>query len=264
MVLWARGRQYIEPMWMQASPPLFWTRQLPGRCQVCGRWPAQPVCTACLRQFGPPTHRCGVCARPQAQAMPVCGACLLRQPAPSVSHCVAALEYQFPWDRLIARWKFDGECGWSSFWAELMWQDPATQAVWRQCGLVVPVPMGPTGLAKRGYNQAWELVKALQRHDAGQAAMAQALVRVRDTTEQHHLPRAQRLRNLHGAFAAHPHAVAALTGTHVLLVDDVRTTGATLEAAAQALLAAGAARVSALVLARTPEPDDLAPPSPSA
>lgn len=198
------------------------------------------------------------------QAAPACGACLLRRPPSAVSHCLAALDYQYPWDRLIARWKFDGESGWSAFWAALMWRDAAAQALWRQCGLVVPVPMGPAGLAQRGYNQAWELVKALRRLEAGPAAMGQALVRVRDTTEQHHLPRAERLRNLHGAFAAHPHAVAALAGTHVLLVDDVRTTGATLEAAAQTLLAVGAGRVSALVLARTPEPDGHASEPPSA
>ena len=75
---------------------------------------------------------------------------------------------------------------------------------------------------------------------------------MRDTPDQHSLPRAQRLQNLRGAFAAHPQHRPNLAGAHVLLVDDVSTTGATLEAAAQALLDGGAARVHALVLARTP------------
>lgn len=201
-------------------------------------------------------HRCQVCAAPLPHAISVCGGCVLRHPPSAVSRCVAALEYQFPWDRLIGRWKFNGEVGWSTFWAAHMLTRPDAMDLWHSSDAVVPVPIGPARLAQRGYNQSWELVKALQRHDQGPAAaLAQGLVRVRETVDQHSLPRAERLRNLQGAFAAHPQFASALTNAHVLLVDDVRTTGATLEAAAQALLQAGAARVSALVLARTPEPD---------
>lgn len=185
----------------------------------------------------------------------MCGACLMQQPPATVAQCVATLDYRYPWDGLIARWKFGGESGWSDFWAGLMLADPAAQALWDPRAFVVAIPMGPHGLARRGYNQAWELVKALHRRQPGPTPLAQGLVRLRETAEQHNLPRAERLRNLHGAMAVHPHAAVALRGAHVLLVDDVRTTGATLEAAAQALLAAGAGPVSALVLARTPEPD---------
>ena len=84
--------------------------------------------------------------------------------------------------------------------------------------------------------------------------LPQALVRLRETADQHSLPRAQRLRNLQGALAPHPGHAAAWRGGHVLLVDDVSTTGATLQAAAQCLIDGGAVRVSALVLARTPPP----------
>lgn len=85
-------------------------------------------------------------------------------------------------------------------------------------------------------------------------ASADALVRLVDTADQHSLSREQRLLNLRGVFAPHPERVAHLRAAHVLLVDDVTTTGATLQAAAQALLQAGAARVCALVFARTPPP----------
>lgn len=190
-----------------------------------------------------------------SQGNAVCGACLVQQPPASVSHCVAAVEYHYPWDRLIGRWKFKGDCGWSPFWAGLMLQPPEAKDLWGHCNVVVPIPIGPIGLARRGYNQAWELVKAMHRQQPGPMALPQGLVRLRETAEQHSLPRAERLRNLRGAFAAHPGAAAQLAQAHVLLVDDVRTTGATLEAAALALLDAGATEVSALVLARTPEPD---------
>ena len=136
-----------------------------------------------------------------------------------------------------------------------MLQPPEAQDLWARCNVVIPIPIGPIGLARRGYNQAWELVKALHRQRSGPMALPQGLVRLRETAEQHSLPRAERLRNLRGAFAAHPRAAPQLARAHVLLLDDVRTTGATLEAAALALLDAGAAEVSAMVLARTPEPD---------
>jgi ComF family protein len=120
------------------------------------------------------------------------------------------------------------------------------------CDLVVPIPLTTARLASRGYNQAWELVKALRAAAPGELAQNDALVRLGETPDQHSLSREQRLRNLQGAFAAHPLHAARLAGARVLLVDDVTTTGATLHSAAQALLLAGAQQVSALVFARTP------------
>ena len=99
---------------------------------------------------------------------------------------------------------------------------------------------------------ARELVKALRTLQPGSpAGLADALVRLGDAPDQHSLPREQRLRNLRGAFAAHPDHVAQLQGRRVLLIDDVSTTGTTLRSAAMALRQAGAADVNALVIART-------------
>ncbi|MFM6985174.1 MAG: ComF family protein [Hydrogenophaga sp.] len=179
---------------------------------------------------------------------------MTRTDATALSGCVAAIDYTYPWDGLIARWKFAGETGWSSEWARLMWRVPAMSLLWHSCTRVVPVPVGSARLAQRGFNQAWELVKALQQHAPGHrpVGLSQALVRVRETADQHALPRAQRLINLRDAFAPDPRHRQAVLAQHVLLVDDVSTTGATLQAAARSLLDGGAARVSALVLARTP------------
>ncbi len=168
--------------------------------------------------------------------------------------CVAVVDYAYPWDGLVARFKFRNQPGWAGPLAELMLRKPAASALMQTCTRLVPIPVTPARLAERGYHQAWELATALHQRAAPATLLAlpEALVRVRETADQHLLPREQRLRNLHGAFAAHPDHVARLAQAHVLLVDDVTTTGATLQAAAQALQRAGADRVSALVLARTP------------
>lgn len=227
---------------------------LPGRCQVCGRWPAQPVCATCQRSFAGSPWRCQRCATPLHHLAPLCGSCLTRATPAPLQRCAAAIDYVYPWDGLIARWKFGGETGWTGLWADLLLSDPQVTELLRSSDGLVPIPISPARLAERGFNQAWELTKALRRRlPAPQPqALAQALVRVRDTPDQHSLRRDQRLQNLRGAFAVHPLLLAKLAGKTLLLVDDVSTTGATLEAAAQALLDAGAHRVNAVVLARTP------------
>lgn len=229
---------------------------LPGICQVCGSWPARPVCDACAERFSGPAARCSVCAAPVPEGLSRCGACLIRTEPPPVQACAAAVDYAYPWDRLIARFKFRGEPGWATPFAQLMLRAPRARDLLAQCGLMVPVPLTPTRLGERGHNQAWELLKALRRQAGLQTpASPDALVRLVEAADQHSLSREQRLLNLRGVFAAHPERAASLRAAHVLLVDDVTTTGATLQAAAKALLQAGAARVSALVFARTPPPE---------
>lgn len=172
-----------------------------------------------------------------------------------IQSCTAAVDYAYPWDRLIARFKFRGEPGWADPMAALMVQNSESVNLLKTCNWVVPIPLTPARLASRGYNQAWELVKALNRsvtHAPGRNnTLSDALVRLGEVPDQHSLTRDQRLRNLEGVFAAHPLRTSQLIGTHVLLVDDVTTTGATLHSAARALLKVGAQQVSALVFART-------------
>jgi ComF family protein len=102
-------------------------------------------------------------------------------------------------------------------------------------------------LAQRGYNQAWLLARQLYPSKAD----PHLLLRTRDTPSQRTLPRTERLANLVGAFAVEPLRAAQLRHKNVVLIDDVMTTGASLHVAARVLLQAGAAQVSALVLART-------------
>lgn len=119
--------------------------------------------------------------------------------------------------------------------------------------VVIPVPLHPARLAARGYNQAALLGAAV----AGELAVplvARALSRTRATPPQARLDRAARLGNVAGAFRVR--MPARVRGRRVLLIDDVSTTGATLAACAAALREAGAAEVTALVVARTEHGDD--------
>lgn len=231
-------------------------QRLPGTCQVCGSWPAQPVCPACEAHHAPPDARCPQCARRLPAGTQRCGSCLAadeRHTQEALHTLVAAVDYGYPWDGLIARFKFRNEPGWAGPLAALMLRQPRVAELLVAADLMAPIPVSAARLAERGYNQAWELIKALRRQSAWAAvpALAEALVRVGQAPDQHPLPREQRLHNVQGSFMAHPQHVPGLRGLHVLLVDDVCTTGATLASAARALRHAGAGRVSALVLART-------------
>jgi ComF family protein len=113
---------------------------------------------------------------------------------------------------------------------------------------LVPVPLHPRRLAARQFNQASLLVRMARGPNA--PTVREWLDRVRDTPSQSTLDARSRRRNVRGAFAVPRSARAEVRGAHLVLVDDVLTTGATATACARALLAGGAARVDLLVLAR--------------
>jgi ComF family protein len=159
---------------------------------------------------------------------------------------VAVFDYRFPVDRLVQRFKFAGDLAvgrWLGDQLALRVQDAPRPA------LLVAPPQTPSRLRERGFNQALELAKVVGRATGARVAMT-GLVKLRDTVPQNSLGAGARRRNLRGAFACS----LALEGLHVAIVDDVLTTGATADALARALKAAGAARVSLWTVARAPDP----------
>ncbi len=222
-----------------------WAAAVPGQCAVCRAWPAQPVCEGCVARFAQPRARCRRCALAVAAGVEVCGHCL-RAPPP-LDACHAAVSYEFPWSALIVQYKFNGQAGWARSFASLMrstpWVDPALD----EADLVLPMPLSRERLAERGFNQALLLARAL----AADKTRADLLLRVRHTAAQASLDRQDRLSNVRGAFAVDPLAAPSVRGRRVVLVDDVMTSGASLFTAAESLRQAGAARVTALVMART-------------
>ena len=176
-----------------------------------------------------------------------CGRCL-REPPPW-TRAIAALDYAYPWDRLLASLKFHDGLELLPWAAATLAR--AVGAATSHADVVLPVPLAGPRLRERGYNQAWELARGAARARA-LPARADWLERVIDTPHQLALPREQRAANLRGAFALTTAGREQLAGRRVALVDDVLTTGATLAEASRMLLAAGAVEVEVWVLARTP------------
>jgi ComF family protein len=209
----------------------------PPRCAACGE-PGEPFCAPCADALLPPGQGCPRCGRPGRAT--ACGACLAGPPAfeavqagglygGPLADAIHALKYgdRPALARPLGRWL-------------------ASRVRLPPGALVVAVPLGRRRRLARGYDQAGRLAEQVAR--AGGATCLQgALRRVRETPPQVGRSRATRAANVAGAFAADPRRVA---GRELVLVDDVVTTGATADAAARALLAAGASRVTVVALAR--------------
>jgi ComF family protein len=173
----------------------------------------------------------------------------VRDPPP-FEQTIAAVDYAFPWDGLVAALKFRDALDLAAALAHRL-AAAVREADGPPPSLVVPMPLGPARLRERGYNQAWELASRVARR-LGLARDACLLARVQDTPRQMSLPPAQRFTNVRGSFAVVPKALPRMQGRDVALVDDVMTTGATAREAARTLLDAGARSVQVWVAARTP------------
>ena len=185
---------------------------------------------------------------PVPEGVPECGRCL-REPPP-VDACHAAVGYEYPWSSLITDFKFHGQPGWARTFATLMRSAPWVEPALDESAIVLPMPLAPARLAERGFNQALLLARAL----APAKARSELLLRLRHTPAQTALDRGERLANVKGAFAVDPLLVSQVRGARLVLVDDVMTSGASIFSAADALRRAGAAHVTALLLARTDAP----------
>ena len=207
-----------------------------GSCYLCRGAARRMLCPACesdLPHLAPP--RCPRCALASPRGE-VCGRCLSE--APHYDATIAALAYEFPADTLVHSLKFRGELALAGFLGDLL-----KRQVQDDVDCVVPVPLSPARLRERGYNHAAEIAKHLA-HAKVDLSLCE---RSRDTQPQMALPFDERRRNVRGAFRC----TRALRGETVAVVDDVMTTGATLDELAKVLKAAGARRVVNWVVART-------------
>jgi len=220
--------------------------RLPSQCLVCHAWPAQAVCEACVSQFAQPMPRCRTCAIPVVPGIDQCGACVRQNPP--LDACFAAVAYAYPWSGLVINFKFHAQPGLAVSLALLLRSAPWVEPALDSADIVLPMPLSRERLLARGFNQALLLAK----HLAPDKSDGSMLLRLRDTPAQRTLGRAERLISLTGAFVVEPLAVERLRGARVVLIDDVMTSGATLFAAARTVRQAGAAHITGLVIARTP------------
>jgi len=215
---------------------LTWTG---GDCLLCGEESGpELLCAACAAELPALAEHCPQCALP-SRAGAVCGSCLDRPP--HYDRTLALWRYEFPCDQLVQALKYRARLALAGFFARSLASRPLPEV-----DLVVPMPLHPKRLAERGFNQALEIARGVARH-LGRPIEPRGVLRVKDTLPQTKLPYEERAKNVRGAFLCK----LDLSGASVAVVDDVMTTGATLNELARALKRAGATRVENFVIART-------------
>ncbi|MDP1957611.1 MAG: ComF family protein [Rhodocyclaceae bacterium] len=244
------------------------TPLLPQACLLCGQDAGAPaVCAACQTDLPLlPLPCCPICATPLGHAATACGACLAKPPAFDAT--LATWQYAFPADRLVLMLKFNRRLASADFLAAgmLASTQPAgalkkhagpsqvllgplggerRAAAFAGGAIIVPVPLSAERLRMRGFNQSVEIARPLARA-LHLPLDVTSLVRTQDTAPQSTLPWRARQSNVRHAFACR----ADFSGKAVIVVDDVMTTGATLDAVARTLKDHGATYVVNWVAAR--------------
>jgi ComF family protein len=233
---------------------------LPNQCALCGNLSQKVLCAGCDEQYWNQTRtRCPVCALPvpvlaaasaasagiKTGAHLICRRCIAEPP--HFDATIALADYHAPLDTLALDLKFHARLATADEFARQL------QAAFENTNvvapdIVAPAPLSPRRLRTRGYNQAWSIGKPLARR-LGSLADATLIERTRDTAPQAKLDLDTRRKNVGNAFTV----LRDIRGQHVAIVDDVMTSGATLDALAFTLKAAGARRVTNFVALRTPQ-----------
>jgi ComF family protein len=249
-----RSRMLRQPAGM--SMVNYWsffkrTLTLPSTCLLC-QAPAshaQPLCDGCLADLPWNTHACERCALPLPKELLLCGEC--RPRPPPQQRTVAPLRYVFPVDSLIAGLKYHRQLSHTPLLSQTLLE--AIQAADHPLPQrIIPVPLHARRLAERGYNQSLELARPIARA-LGLPLETRLIQRARHTRAQRTLDAATRQRNLARAFQLDTRRLEQLGHpVHVALVDDVFTTGATVNAIGSLLQRHGVTDIDIWCVARTP------------
>jgi ComF family protein len=223
--------------------PLF-NRVVPPACLLCGARSTRSLCPGCLADL--PWHRqpqCPQCALPTPDGQ-LCGACL--QHPPAFDRTQAALTYVFPLDQMIPRLKYHGQLAIAPVLGECLAQ--ALEHAPRPDRLIA-MPLHAARIRERGFNHATEIARSVARQ-LGLPLDLDSCRRTRDTPPQMGLKYDARRRNVRGAFSCS----GEVQEQRIALIDDVMTTGTSLDELAATLKLAGALEVSCWVVARTLAP----------
>ncbi len=235
--------------WMKNAQFRLAATWLPPVCLLCGdvgiRHAARlsDLCFACRQSLPWAESQCARCALPlhATGVEALCGRCQTQPPAFEL--CLSPFFYRAPLDHLLQGLKFNGRLTQARLLGELM-ADWLAAVVEVPPDQLIPVPLHAVRLRERGFNQAAELARPIARR-FGVSLNLGNVRRVLATPPQSDLSRKQRLENVRGAFEV----VQPMSG-HVVIIDDVMTTGSTADELAKTLLRAGAKRVDVWVCAR--------------
>ncbi|MCP4408811.1 MAG: ComF family protein [Gammaproteobacteria bacterium] len=202
------------------------------------------ICTDCMEDLPRITQACRRCAIPlESSRVELCGAC--QHEPPPVDNALAAYLYTFPVDRLITELKFRGKLPYARLLGRLM-TESLIDSITELPEYIIPVPLHPWRIATRGFNQSLELARDISRYLQVPIDI-DSVRRTRHTPPQTGLPEQERQKNVRRAFDIRP----TLSLDHVVIVDDVLTTGNTVREMARMLKRSGVKRVDVWVLART-------------
>jgi ComF family protein len=226
---------------------------LPSQCHCCEKFldeGQKGICSDCLAEIHwiePPF--CSVCGTPfvskEVRSHP-CMSCLTKRKYFTMARALGA--YHGFLQEAIHRWKYQGKVTLTPFWGE--WMTEGLYRYWdpKHLDLLIPVPLHKERLRDRGFNQALLLVKELS-HRTGIPYRKRLLQKIKPTLPQVNLSGTEREKGVRGSFQIV--GTKDLEGKTILLVDDVYTTGATVNECSKVLLAAGAERVDVFTLAHT-------------
>jgi ComF family protein len=225
---------------------------LPPTCVLCAQAGEAvhrdniDLCAACASELpvnSPACRQCGEHLDGIGARLLLCGMCLRKPPRFDSTHC--AYRYSYPIDHLVRALKYRDRLTFARVLGDLLAQSLLRARIEPLPELLIPVPLAEGRYRERGFNQASELAEQLQRK-LSIPLCADVLERKRDTREQAGLDRIGRRKNVRNAFATR----IPLSAKHVALVDDVVTTGSTVNEIARVLRRAGAERIEVWAVAR--------------
>lgn len=226
---------------------------LPNTCLLCYHSNSEIICLTCRQRYlqVSPELRCQRCALTlgSLSTHSLCVNCIKETPA--FDQTICAFDYAAPQDQLLLAFKFAQQLALGKAFADLLHRAILAHKPTILPELLSAVPLGPQRLAERGYNQAAEIA----RHLAPKLArryIPDLVLREKDTLPQSRLNYQDRKKNVKAAFSLNLAYLTQISGKHIGLVDDVMTTGASLNEIATMLKLFGASQITVYVLARTP------------
>lgn len=219
----------------------------PGLCHLCqapldkSGW---QLCAPCLRDLPGNDPACPGCALPGISAGH-CAKCLVSS-QPSITRATCVYRYAYPVNKLILDMKFHTQPGLARVFGQALADHINTMGSTLP-QYIIPVPLHASRLGQRGYNQSLEIARHISSR-LGIPVDHQCLKRIRKTLTQSELPASERKRNIRGAFSVNMPALSRYK--HVAIIDDVITTGATVNELARVLLKAGVDRIDVWACAR--------------